>query len=169
MHDAWDLEEEFAKWLNRTEWRWTHWWTLTFREPRWRDASSCALKLAQFSARTAMSAWGFSFEEHHRDGNRLHVHSLCSIQPSLFLEPSERSLWDWWFKRYGRCKIDRIRPEHRHDKDGGISHLASYLCKYVTKETSQLNWDFWAFSNQKPLTAREFKSITSLSPDDFPD
>ncbi len=157
------LEEEFSQWLDRTEWRWTTWTTLTFARPQHSGALKWSHELVEYIARTAVSVWGFSFEEHHHDGRRLHVHSLLSIQRNLWGGPSNQDIWNRWRKRHGRCLIEDIREKSTSSLGTKVTGLAHYLCKYISKSSDRCDWDFCAFSNGIELTSDQFAGITGLS------
>lgn len=112
-------------WLDRFPW--SSFATLTFRKPRWKDALRFVRPLLRHVA-SAPSAVGaaraFAAEEHHKDGQRLHVHALI-FSPGY---PDLTDWWDWWFKKFGRC---RFSP---YERDKGAHY---YVAKYVVKEACE--------------------------------
>jgi len=170
MHD---LQEEFAKWLSNETWRWTTYATLTFERPLRKDALRFARAWVRFIARTATEVWGFCFQETHWDGQRLHVHCLLSVRPNLIGQPSRKEMWSWWYQKFGRCQVQAYRPwtpnqkiDHHTIAALHIPRLASYVSKYVVKETSHagFDWDFYAYSCGKELTSDEFKKYLGVNP-----
>lgn len=75
-----------------------------------------------------------------RDG--YHVHALwCDCE-----NKSRRVIWQTWFGRYGRVRIEPIRS--RDD-------VSDYCAKYVTKVATW--WDVHLFSHRRPQDSTEFK------------
>ncbi len=173
-----NLKEEFERWLSNETWNWTTYATLTFSRPMKKDALRFARAWVRFIARTAPRLWGFCFQETHSDGQRLHVHSLLSVTPNLIGEPSNKEMWSWWFQKFGRARvtsfhqpkaeISRIRTlsNTKEIKQDIISPLASYLTKYMVKETysPRFDWDFYAFDNGKEIPPDEFERYSGLNP-----
>jgi len=177
------LREEFQSWLSDETWRWTTYATLTFARPMKRDALRFARVWVQSIARTATKVWGFSFQETHSDGARLHVHLLLSVHPNLLGEPSNREMWSWWFRNFGRAHVVTFQPHrrpkakaerpgqsHKEIAQEYISPLAAYLTKYMVKESfsDNFDWDFYAFVEGFELTADEFGRYSGVNPSFVP-
>jgi len=163
-------QEEFARWISRSDWAWTTYGTLTFSKPMRRGALSYAKTLAVYAARTAPRLWGFSFEETHSDGEALHVHFLWHITPDLTNSPTNYDLWRWWYKRYGRAQIVPYRPAssvNRMTTSGSDTPsvpegLQRYLSKYLTKSQDRYFYDFWCFFDGKEVDSEQQAGIMAL-------
>lgn len=173
-----NLKEEFERWLSSATWNWTTYATLTFSRPMRKDALRFARAWVRFIARTAPKLWGFCFQETHSDGQRLHVHCLLSVTPNLLGQPSNREMWSWWFQKFGRAHVTSFhKPEgeilslktqakHEQIEQDFITPLASYLTKYMVKETysPRFDWDFYAFADGLELSPDEFNRYSGLNP-----
>jgi len=170
------LKREFASWLSSETWRWTTYGTLTFSRPMKKDALRFSQAWVRYIARTAASVWGFCFQETHSDGQRLHVHCLLSVQRNLLKQPTNREMWCWWFRRFGRAVVtDYVATprsaQKRSPNDGPVfDAIASYLTKYVVKEGAEggFDWDFYCFEYGKEVDYKKFMEYgVGYSPSDY--
>lgn len=173
MHD---LKEEFETWLSDETWNWTTYATLTFARPMRKDALRFGRTWARFIARTAPKLWGFIFQEAHSDGQCLHLHALFSVTPNLVGQPTNRAMWSWWYRKFGRALVVDYRPPRPETTTPSRSHeiivkdhiapLASYLTKYMVKEvfSNSFDWDFYAFADGYELTSDEFHRYQGVNP-----
>lgn len=119
---------EMGDFLNK--YAWDLFCTFTFRD---REIPGVRRKLAQTSsAIERIRPWlryvtkgyphrAFVAEEHHSDGERLHLHALVWVDRPVNCYHAYR----WWFKRHGRATVSKYDPKKR----------ASWYCaKYVAKE-----------------------------------
>lgn len=120
-----DVVGALGRWLDA--YPWSSFATLTFRRPRWKNALRFIRPLLVHAA-AASSAHGaaraFAAEEHHKDGQRLHLHALI-YTPGW---PDLSDWWSWWFRKFGRAKFSL------YERDKG-AHF--YVAKYVVKEAVQ--------------------------------
>lgn len=149
------LQEEFAQWLSNGTWRWTTYATLTFSRPMKKDALRFAQAWVRWIARTAAEVSGFCFQETHWDGQRLHVHCLLSVRRNLLHEPSNKEMWSWWHRKFGRAVVTDFRATQTKERKLSpnntlvFDQLATYLTKYVVKEGGKggFDWDYFAYSS----------------------
>lgn len=176
-----NLREEFEAWLSNETWNWTTYATLTFSRPMRKDALRFGRAWARYVARTAPKLWGFIFQEAHSDGQCLHLHVLFSVTRNLVGEPTNKDMWLWWFRKFGRALVVdvRKRPKRNHSPTSQshqkihkefITPLASYLTKYMVKETysDTFDWDFYAFADGFELTSDEFHRYQGVNPTFLP-
>jgi len=166
------LREEFSRWLSDATWTWTTYATLTFERPMLKDALRWSKVWMHSIARTAPRVWGFSFQETHLDGQRLHVHSLLCVKRNLIDQPSNRDMWYLWFRSFGRALIVDYNPSYGTGKStmtrperiipSPVASLSRYLTKYVLKEGSGggFDWDFNYFADGKELDKDTFSMHT---------
>jgi len=64
-----------------------------------------------------------------------HVHALLYAP----VEPQRKALWELWFKRYGRCRLESVRSR---------CDVADYCAKYVCKERAW--WNVKLFGQDSP-------------------
>ncbi len=159
------LREEFQQWLSNETWGWTTYGTLTFARPMKKDALRFVRAWVRFIARTATKVSGFCFQETHWDGQRLHAHCLLSVTPNLIGQPSNREMWSWWFRRFGRAQVVTVRTRKNGKvPEEFVTPLAAYLTKYMVKEafSSGFDWDFYAFADGLELTSDEFHACSGV-------
>ena len=133
-----NIISQFSEWLNKFSW--TAFLTLTFRFPVRKSALKYGRALVEAMAGQYGYARAFIAEEYHRDGERLHLHGLLYLPGGDVVDLT--SVWKWWFKRFGRAKVERYQPGL------GAHH---YVAKYLLKEDLGVgDWDFFVFGVDKP-------------------
>lgn len=133
-----DLRQAWGAWLSDlADWDW--YLTLTFRSPSpeeqargytqrgWKYAEKAwEAFIMALPAPLGIKHWVRMFEFTKWRGVP-HIHALISGAKDLRRDEA----WAWWFKRYG---INRILP---YDRSLGAGY---YLCKYVTKELTDIKF-----------------------------
>lgn len=114
------LCDVFGEWLSNFEW--DYFGTFTFELPR---KSSGIDPVARWWHRMAaacpsVEARAFIADEHHRDGERIHVHALLYSDPTAHQD----YLWGSWRKHWGRERILKFDPQQ-----GASFYCAKYLIK----------------------------------------
>jgi len=145
------VKSSFAAYLSLPGWDFNWFITQTFDPNKFKRArNGCLLvptnitvnsfkDFIKFTGTRSNACWGWMFGELHRSGMP-HWHALMHIQPNLFGQPSRTSMWAHMWHRYGRFEAKPYLPaRHQH-----VAGAATYLTKYVAKETFQDNatWDF---------------------------
>jgi hypothetical protein len=149
MNNARNLEPHArlkAAQMNMAVGDWVHgiapWQVISHLTFKWEASMPSAMRCYEKFMRTEM--WGVSYFyalEENPGRNGFHVHALwCDCKSK-----SRRSIWQKWFDRYGR---GRIEPVNNRDD------VADYCAKYVTKENSW--WNVRLFGRWHP-TFNDFK------------
>lgn len=142
VRDAW------SSWLGL--YPWDAWGTLTFAAGEFtHEAATRAWNnyARWLSAQHPLAAWFVGHEVGAR--GRLHMHCLLGA-----LTHRDRDafavLWEWWFRRYGRCEVKGYDPERG---------AAAYVSKYVTKELAHydLNLDGFTCLSRVPAGSPSWK------------
>lgn len=104
---------------------WTVFGTFTFGWESSIDAATRAFE--RFMRKHAPDVSYFFAVERNpsRDGN--HIHAVLADTEGM----SRRAMWDAWFKRFGRARIEPCRS---------LDDVTGYCAKYVTKEGAW--WNF---------------------------
>ena len=139
-----------GEYMNKLDW--SYFFTGTFKSDsiRDRDAVKCFFKwLNSMIWLHDIKEYGYAYflEEGHCR-NVPHIHSLLYL-PTYHRSKRLASWWQVWFKRYGRCQIEK------YNKDIGAGY---YLTKYVVKEYFKNNrdkytndWDIYYPIQKNPL------------------
>lgn len=113
-----------ADWVNSLA-PWSVFVTLTFR---WESSIDAAVRaFERFMARECRDVSYFFAVERNPSRDGFHVHAIWADCHHL----SRKSMWQRWFDRFGRGRIEPIR---------GLGDVTDYCSKYVTKEGSW--WNF---------------------------
>ena len=113
------LQQEYTNWLSSE--KWDYFFTGTFRDSY--TANSARKAGERFFRKFTNKELVVLFIESGSLYGEIHLHGLLRFDP--FQKPSARLIWSRWFEKYGRAKVEIIKSR----KD-----VASYCCKYVTKE-----------------------------------
>lgn len=114
------LQGEYTNWLANEEW--DYFFTGTFRDGSFTSNGARRASERFFTKLTTKELVVLFIESGSLYGE-VHLHGLLRFSP--FQRPSAEFIWKRWFKQYGRAKVEIINSR----KD-----VASYCCKYVTKE-----------------------------------
>lgn len=149
-----EFKQEFARYLSQPEWQWNWVITQTFDNRKQSQYSTLSLHSWRYFmfelARTACMNYGFVFTEGVKSG-RMHWHAIVHVKSNLLGQPEMDEMWLYMFKRYGRNLIEGFRDTQGSlsavDRDPEASPIASYLTKYVAKESfsDDTSWDFEGF------------------------
>lgn len=108
--------------------------TFTFRPGGIPETPRRAWGYIQKWAESCGLAHGFFCIERHKSGI-YHLHSLFSERGKDDKTLSRRKLWQMWFDRHGRCKLEPINE---------AKPAAYYVAKYINKEPgSDTLWRYW--------------------------
>jgi len=134
------ISEAMGSWL--ADKPWDVWVTLTFRDGNFsHEAATRAFQkwIQWLGIQGNPNATHFVGHEIGGHTARLHLHGLIgNLEPCT----SRNSMWEWWFKRYGRAQILPYDPEK------GAAH---YVSKYITKELAHWDLDFDGWTRQNSL------------------
>jgi hypothetical protein len=117
------LAVEMGDWVHSL----TPWQVIAHMTFSWEASIDSAQRCYEKFMRTEMRGVSYFYAlERNPERNGYHVHALwCDC-----LNKSRREIWQTWFARYGRA---RIEPVNNRDD------VADYCAKYVTKEGSWWN------------------------------
>jgi len=142
-----DLVKDFSAWLSTFEW--TAYCTLTFRRPMRQGALRCGRAWVRWIANRYGEARAFLAEEHHADGERLHLHALIHIADGDLVDLTP--WWRWWWTKFGRCEVRRYQARRG---------AAGYCSKYILKEAQDRgSWDLLV---EKQSHGRRKKNLQAL-------
>jgi len=131
----WNLTREWAEWLARFPW--THFETLTFKEPRpsARSCLGCLRAHRRRLSRVGVESRFFAVVEGGRSSTRMHVHALSHLGWSRDRAPARallsgqqaihRTAWRVWHDHYGRARISPLGS----DAVGASYYVAKYMFK----------------------------------------
>lgn len=123
--------EAWADWLSGHEWDYFGTWTFKFADQPTLPQLRRAVQHFADATTPQSLAW---FAEKGKIGGRGHLHGLLRMHPN---DPvTSADLWNWWFRRYGRCKLERFDPE---------LGAAGYCAKYLTKDS--FDYDFLTYEH----------------------
>lgn len=125
--------DSWAEWLAQDSWDFFGTWTFKYADDPTLPQLRRAVQNLSDATHPARLAW---FSERGKIGGRGHLHGLIALHPGDPL--TGRDLWNWWFRRYGRCKIEPFDPE---------LGAAGYCAKYLTKDS----FDYDYLTNPHPL------------------
>lgn len=114
------MKNEYAEWLSTQDWH--YFFTGTFRE----DYSPNSARRAgeRFFSRATEPELAFLFIERGELYGKVHLHGLLRY-PTQRNRPTARTIWELWFERYGRAKVEIPKSRQK---------VAEYCSKYITKE-----------------------------------
>lgn len=116
--------EQYAKWLGSIAWH--YFFTGTFREDYSIDGTRRAGSRF-FSSFPGLDLCVLFIESGSLYG-KIHLHGLVRFNSPI---PSAGLIWQHWFKKYGRCRVEAPKNE---------KSVASYCSKYVTKQQKDETW-----------------------------
>lgn len=120
------VQEQYAQWLSNEPWH--YFFTGTFRE----DYSSNSARRAgeRFFGKVTRPELALLFIERGELYGKIHLHGLLRY-PSCRNRPTARSVWELWYERYGRAKVEVPRSNQ---------NVANYVSKYVLKHAKNETW-----------------------------
>lgn len=138
VRDAW------SSWL--TLYPWDAWGTMTFAAGEFTHEAATRAWNNFARSLPPLATWFVGHEVGAR--GRLHMHCLLGALPRD--EAIRSQLWEWWFKRYGRCEVRGYDPERG---------ATAYVSKYITKELAHydLNFDGFTCLSQLPRGTPSWK------------
>lgn len=152
-NSPWRLSGEWADWLARPEWGWTHFETFTFAEPCLSARTALRRVEAHYrrlGERCSLGARGFAVVE-GSNRVRMHVHALSVLRwkgprahldsPGMVSLEVHKTAHREWFERWGRCRISPV--------SGDTIGASFYLAKYLTKGEDPDRWAFLPWSAWK--------------------
>ncbi|NGP75624.1 hypothetical protein G3570_03205 [Balneolaceae bacterium YR4-1] len=119
-NENYETQQQYANWLSNE--RWDYFFTGTFRYENISVNGSRRCAQRFFRGFTTLEL-GVLFIESGKLYGKVHLHGLLRFRPGH--RPSARTIWSWWFDRYGRAKVEEI---------DSAEAVSSYCCKYVTKQ-----------------------------------
>ena len=114
------LQEEYSTWIKSLEW--DYFFTGTFQD--WDITPNSARRNSErFFGQFETRELAFLFIESGSLYGKVHVHGLLRFDPDR--KPPASFIWELWFKRYGRAKVEVIDSREA---------VSNYCCKYITKQ-----------------------------------
>jgi len=173
-HDKREIQAQFERYLLLPKWGWCWFVTQTFDTNKCgyvpRSGNDRRKKLHSdivneswnlFTALVGSQAlcfWGWMFQEKHVNG-RPHWHAICHVEKNLLGQPSESEIWQEMFDKYGRMEVRPFDPS-------ACTSLASYLTKYVVKESDigDSTFDFQGYLSGAPAETSEIQDAIGMDP-----
>jgi len=165
------FNDQFAEYLSQPAWRWSWFVTQTFDDLKQKPYPAMVKHSWRFMmyeiARSAGCTYSWVFAEIGRFG-RIHWHALVHVTPNLRNEPNIDEVWNYMYKRYGRCHLDPIngpdKGQYPHPCIEKAQGVTAYLTKYVAKDQFQGStyWDFMGFLGGSLADSRRIQSAIGL-------
>lgn len=121
MYDSnYKQRQEYSNWLSQERWDYFFTGTFRFEDISPNGARRCALRFFRgFTTKELIVL----FIESGKLYGKVHLHGLLRFRANQ--RPSARTIWQRWFDKYGRAKVETIESREA---------VAGYCCKYVTKQ-----------------------------------
>lgn len=126
----WKYAQEMGNWLNNMQFDesgelstpWDYWFTGTFKYEATLKSARRASQNFIKSVNPDIAFWG---TEAGKETGRNHIHGLLHFR--TLTPPPAKTLWNWWFTRYGRAHVDKFEQEK-----GAVHYVSKYVAKQMT-------------------------------------